>query len=955
MKNASFSWRLPAALLLLTLCLTSPAAAQTAQFTGLTPLYNPAPGVRDGSSTFHCTADAAGNTFMMVRYRGALRLGGTVVAAPADTLYRQAVAKLNPAGVLQWLRDINTEDSGVDCVSLQTDVAGNLYALGRICCGPAPHTVDGLVVSGLQEGTTAYVAKWSGGGVIQYATAFATTPSNPLATDLNPWRLAVSPTTGALAVTGMYIGAMVVGADTLRQIERSLGPYINANAFVARLSVTGTPQWALRMEDADSVTFSFATELGFDAADNLHFVGFYGAGASPTPRTGINGVALPAHYGIFRIKLSPTAQVVYAEADPLIAESFGFAVAPDGSSYLAYSIPFSGALASGQPVRVRGSEATLVARYAPDGRLQWLHQFDGRDSTDYVQIGQRMLALSRDGQEVFVGGRLHGVLRDDNLQLGTPATTRGGPQHAWLAALSAAGKVLWGHTVDSRAGSYPRQLQALPDGKVGLLAIAAGDSIGLGNLTISTPGNRNNKAFFTTLSRQYNTLSGAAYLDANADGVQNATETGFPGGLVVEVNPGAVPCAAPESTGHYDAYLDLGVNFTATLPAPPPHYTVVGQGGAPATFSTYGGVAAGRSFALQPIAGQQDVQVLLTLISPARPGALVTYQVQYRNTGTAALPTGTVALAPDARLLYQTSSQAPTTTGATGLTWAYANLLPGQTRRLTVTFRLPPTTPLGGLLTSTATVAPLIGDLLPLDNTSTASRTVTGSFDPNDIEVNHTQLSPGQVVAGEWLEYTVRFQNHGSDTAFVVALHDSLPAHLLRLGTLQLLAASHNCNWSLSPAGRLLVRFDDIQLPSQTTNPIASDGFVRFRVRPVGTLVPGDRIPNRAAIFFDYNAPLATNTALTTIQTTLGLPGENDAADAVRVWPNPASGLLHVEAPGAETGPLTLTLTDALGRAVRTTTRTTATTLDVSGLPAGLYVLRGVGAGTPFSQRVVVR
>ena len=61
-----------------------------------------------------------------------------------------------------------------------------------------------------------------------------------------------------------------------------------------------------------------------------------------------------------------------------------------------------------------------------------------------------------------------------------------------------------------------------------------------------------------------------------------------------------------------------------------------------------------------------------------------------------------------------------------------------------------------------------------------------------------------------------------------------------------------------------------------------------------------------------------------------------------------------------EPGPLTLTLVDALGRTVRTQTITATAhplrraTLDVGGLPAGVYVLRGQGAGPGFARRVVV-
>ncbi len=377
-------------------------------------------------------------------------------------------------------------------------------------------------------------------------------------------------------------------------------------------------------------------------------------------------------------------------------------------------------------------------------------------------------------------------------------------------------------------------------------------------------------------------------------------------------------------------------------------------------FGTTGNVA-GPSFALQPIPNQQDVQVILTLLSPARPGNLLNYQVQYRNVGTVAIAAGEVALAYDARLVFQSTTQLPVSVGVgfPALLWNYAALQPGETRRFNVVFRLPTTAVLGSTVSSTATLTPLVGDLEPTDNTSTAARVVTGSYDPNDIQVNHLRLSTTQVAAGEWLEYTIRFQNHGTDTAFTVMVVDSLPAGL-RLSTLQLLAASHNCNWGLSPQGRLTVQYPSIALPPQLTNQLASDGFVRFRVQPTPGLVGGDLIPNQARIHFDYNVPLATNTALTVIDNVSGLADQPAGTGSVLVWPNPTSGVLHVETPRAAAGTLVLTLTDALGRAVRTEKVAVAgpalarATLDVRGLPAGLYVLRGTGAGESLARRVVV-
>ena len=71
-------------------------------------------------------------------------------------------------------------------------------------------------------------------------------------------------------------------------------------------------------------------------------------------------------------------------------------------------------------------------------------------------------------------------------------------------------------------------------------------------------------------------------------------------------------------------------------------------------------------------------------------------------------------------------------------------------------------------------------------------------------------------------------------------------------------------------------------------------------------------------------------------------------------WPVPAHGRLHV-APDASAHPLTVELLDAVGRAVRAQPASAPElTLDVEGLPAGVYLLRVNYAAGSVSRRVVV-
>ena len=75
------------------------------------------------------------------------------------------------------------------------------------------------------------------------------------------------------------------------------------------------------------------------------------------------------------------------------------------------------------------------------------------------------------------------------------------------------------------------------------------------------------------------------------------------------------------------------------------------------------------------------------------------------------------------------------------------------------------------------------------------------------------------------------------------------------------------------------------------------------------------------------------------------------------VYPNPAHGRATVQLPGIPgTHTATLTVLDALGRAIRTQTAATnaRSELDLTGLPAGLYAVRVQAGGSSATRRLVV-
>jgi uncharacterized repeat protein (TIGR01451 family) len=178
---------------------------------------------------------------------------------------------------------------------------------------------------------------------------------------------------------------------------------------------------------------------------------------------------------------------------------------------------------------------------------------------------------------------------------------------------------------------------------------------------------------------------------------------------------------------------------------------------------------------------------------------------------------------------------------------------------------------------------------------------VTGSYDPNDkrgfplgITENH-HIMPNQDI-----EYLIRFQNTGTDTAFTVIITDTLDTDLDIFSVISGVS-SHNYKFRMHGPRVLEWRFYNILLPDSNVNEPASNGFVTFKVKQHKNLANGTLITNTANIYFDFNAPIITNTSLHTVddgvRTVVSRVETRDVRQktkSLKVYPNPATNQLTV-------------------------------------------------------------
>jgi uncharacterized repeat protein (TIGR01451 family) len=148
----------------------------------------------------------------------------------------------------------------------------------------------------------------------------------------------------------------------------------------------------------------------------------------------------------------------------------------------------------------------------------------------------------------------------------------------------------------------------------------------------------------------------------------------------------------------------------------------------------------------------------------------------------------------------------------------------------------------------------------------TFSQTVVCAYDPNDKLAQPNGIdSLGFIHPNtEYIDYTIRFQNTGTDTAFNINILDQLDSNLV-WNSLTPLASSHNYDISLSQTGEAQFYFQNIMLPDSNVNFLGSQGYITYRMGLKPNLPLGTRIYNTASIYFDANPAIITNTEINTL------------------------------------------------------------------------------------------
>ena len=237
---------------------------------------------------------------------------------------------------------------------------------------------------------------------------------------------------------------------------------------------------------------------------------------------------------------------------------------------------------------------------------------------------------------------------------------------------------------------------------------------------------------------------------------------------------------------------------------------------------------------------------------------------------------------------------------------------------------------------------------------------VIGAYDPNDKNANPRGYGEQHFIDQNTdIEYMIRFQNTGTDTAFNIVVLDTL-SESFNVSSLRTGAASHSYELRILDGHILEFTFADIQLVDSFANEPASHGYFVYTISQNADVPLGTIIENSAAIYFDFNEPVITNVFFHEVGRDF-LPVtsvSNPALPSVHTLlsPNPLTDVVQVavEATDFRTG--RLELTDAAGKTVLTQSFVQRTfTVNTEDLAAGVYFYRVFLDGEGVSSGKVVK
>ncbi|MCF8330168.1 MAG: T9SS type A sorting domain-containing protein [Crocinitomicaceae bacterium] len=719
---------------------------------------------------------------------------------------------------------------------------------------------------------------------------------------------------GNLFFSGNYNGAFIFPGANINSVG-------NGHAFLLEIDLAGIPVQSFGITGGVSIWTHTV-----DVNGNIYIGGF-----STSANIGFNGSAQSMNgQNHFIAKFDAMGVFQSNTLSSFNGEIYGLSADSTGSVY--FTGNFDSQASFGPISLVNGAnDNAILVKINSNGNYSWAKSFGGNGNDQGYDL------KCKSNSELLLTGVYTG-----NITFGSVPLSGGSNFRAYLAEIDTSGQVSSVIAGSSSASSVIASSLTFFGNDIYLSGSASGN-VNMAGLSSSVSA-----SFMIKIAGNSNAISGKVFQDVNNNALMDVAEVGLPN-VLVQVTNGSYQ-ALSANNGLYEVYANAGT-YAVNIPNIPLYHTLSTPPLQNAIFVGLGNVDSLNHFGLVPTPNMPDLRVTLTPTTAPKAGYVLAYMLSYKNVGTVA-QNATVIFTPPAGINFLAASPAPTVQIANNVQWQLGVLQPGQQGDIFIQFNIPVGTSIGYPLASQVQITPIVGDLTANDNVSISQIQVVGPYDPNLKLVDKDTLY--NVSSADWLEYTVHFQNVGNDTAYNVVIIDTLSS-FLDLASFELLAMSHQALEVNFNGQVMTLRFNQIMLPDSSTNQVASNGFVKFRLKHPASFPFLSEINNFVDIYFDFNDAIRTNTATTVhLDSSLSQILSVEQKDGLTIFPNPTSADLTIKLAKSMNETKQVILTDLSGRVhLVETMNEQETTINTSSLKPGFYIVQVKSGSSQWSARFV--
>ncbi|HKR06809.1 MAG TPA: T9SS type A sorting domain-containing protein, partial [Bacteroidia bacterium] len=804
------------------------------------------------------------------------------------------VVKLDGSGNIQWQNTIGGNSADMLFSFQQTSDGG--YILG----GTSDSDISGDKTENSYGNYDYWVVKLDGSGSIQW--------QNTIGGNLNDQLYSIQQTTDGGYILGGHSDSGISGEKT----ENCNGEY---DYWLIKLNASGNIQWQNTIGGNYS-DYLFSMQQTID--DGFILGGFSLSNISGDKTE--NNIGGSIDYWIVKTDASGNIQWQNTIGGNLNDFLYSLEQTIDGG-YILGGYSYSG-ISGDKTENCTGITDYWIIKTDSAGNIQWQNTIAGGKE-------DRIRSIRHTSDE----GYIIGGVSSSSASIDKTENSYGDYDY-WIVKTDSSGEIQWQKTIG--AADWDENYCISSTTGSGFILGGVSRSNGGGDKIENCIGS--NDYWILKLTEKYNSIAGKLFIDANSNGMQDAGEVGINNKTITEINTGQFNFS--NQNGDYlVSVLDSG-NFTV-FPASINYYTPV-----PATrnvnFSGIQQTDSLNDFGFQPAGVFNDLCVHITPLGNFRVNMNANYMINYENVGTTTL-NGTVIFFPDNDVTFVSANPTATSVTTDSVVWNVGTLTPFQTGSILVTVHVNAGTPIGTLINSSVVIEPVAGDANTACNYNSWEVFVTGAVDPNAILVDRDTVLTTELSSPPYLNYIIYFQNTGNDTAFNARVLNNIP-QMLDVNSFEFVSSSHPLNINYGAHARLMeFTFDNILLPDSNVNEPASHGFIRYRIKPLSTLVSGDQIKSNAAIYFDFNQPVLTNTAMTEIVLPTGISSQwSVVSGQLKVFPNPAGEELIVKSDLLTGKNTEVKIYDLFGREVFQSSifnLQSSIKINVSGFSQGIYLV----------------